>query len=301
MSQADDLFKLWSGMADRDPEIREQYIRAPFGWAGGKEKSKDKILEILPYRNTYVEHCGGSGVIFLNRRPSNLDVFNDRDAGVTAFYRCLKDREKMRKMMEWLSLTVHSREEFIWCKKTWKDCTDDVERAARWYYIVRMSFGQQKRNFGRAIRGKSQQPLMIYSSFPLFPQIHARMSEAQIENLDLFDSIKDYDSEDTVHYIDPNYHGVSPGIYENEIDEASHHRLCETIMNGKGFFALSGYPNHVYDSPEFHWDRRITWDVNVTLQAQAFTEGNNKAGRENDSSLKRVKATECLWIKDCAP
>jgi DNA adenine methylase len=292
---SDALFKMLCEGVEHQEDVRETFLRAPFGWPGGKSKSYQQILNRLPYRDVYVEHCGGSGVIMLNRRPSDLEIFNDRDAGVTAFYRVIKDKEKLNRMAEWLSLTIHSREEFIWCKETWRDCDDDVERAARWYYMVRMSFGQQRRNFARAIKGKSQHPKAIYDILPLFPDIHARFANVQVENLDLFQSITDYDSEGTVHYLDPNYFGVSKGIYENEIQDHQHWELCERIMRGQGFFALSGYPNKVYDS--FDWDEKITWQVTVTAEPQAFRGTNNKP----EESVGRTEATECLYIRDNAP
>ena len=100
-------------------EIRETYIRAPFGYPGGKSRSVKKILPLLPYRKAYIEAFGGAASILLARDKSKLEVYNDRFGGVVAFYRCIRDKEKMNKLIERLKIVPgHSREEFIWCKET---------------------------------------------------------------------------------------------------------------------------------------------------------------------------------------
>lgn len=286
---------------DEDP-IREDYVKAPYGWPGGKDLSKKHILPLMPYRQSWIEHCGGTGVLSLNRTPSRLNVFNDRDAGVTAFYRCIRDRKMLQELVNKLELMVHSREEFIYNRKTWQECTDPIERAARWYYVVRFSFNQQKRNFGRAKSGKYKNPLvgMISASLKLFSTIHARMQHFTIENLDLKQSLSDYDNPGAVHYIDPTYissdeTGVCKGIYEHEMTLQDHEWMIRYIHErGQGFFAVSGYANSIYDNRNWKWDRRITWEVPMKAQAQAFTANNHKEGKNSGRGM----VTEVLWIKD---
>lgn len=301
MSQSDDLFRMMTGMMDEE-DVREDFLKAPFGWPGGKDLSKKVILQALPYRNGYIEHCGGSGIIALNRVPGNLNVFNDRDSGVTAFYQCIQDADLFQKLINRLELAIHSREEFIRCRKTWSCCEDPVERAARWYYIVRLSFNQQRRNFGRATsaRYKNSMQSMIASSLRLFPAIHAKMKHYQIENLDIKQSLKDFNEEGLVHYIDPTYiqgdeTGVCRGIYEHEMSLEDHRWVLDFIHgDGQGFYAISGYANSLYDG--YKWDRRLTWPVPVKAQAQAFTKTNNRI--EHKERLDRKNVTEVLWIID---
>lgn len=287
-----DLFEMFEELERQAPtkSERENFKRAPFGWPGSKWRSLDKILPLLPYRKGFMDVCGGSGVVMLNRRPSDLEVFNDRYAGITSFYRCLRDVSKYEALMERLRLTLHSREEFVWCRDTWENCTDDVERSARWYYMLRMSFGQLGRNFARATNGFPQHGRALQNSIDGFPEIHKRFAEVQIENLDALQLIEDYDNPDHVFYVDPDYIGTDNGIYEHGID---HKDLMHLIQRSKGFFAVSGYANDLYDS--FPWDERFEWDVVVSLKAQAFV-GNLKG---METHMKRSeKAREVLWIRE---
>lgn len=282
------------GLDSHDEEVRENYVRAAFPYPGAKSRSLDKILPHLPYRSGYGEPFGGSGAVLLSRNASKLEVFNDRHAGVTAFYRCIRDRLKMNALMDRMQLCLHSREEFIWCKKTWKDCEDDVERAARWYYMVLTSFGAQGRHFGRCVRGKAQIGPKIKNNLKLFHEIHLRLLHTQIENQDWRTCLKDYDHEDFVWYIDPPYYQYAKGMYECELSKEDHHELLDRIFKLKGFVALSGYENPIYDS--YNWTSRFDWTVIVSSLGQGFTETNNLAGKQD--LLQRGTSKEVLWIKE---
>ncbi|GAG08047.1 unnamed protein product, partial [marine sediment metagenome] len=203
MGLFDDL-DLIDNQSSKDANI----LRAPFGYPGGKSRSLGNILPHLPYRNKYIEPFGGSAAVLLARKPSKLEVFNDRYAGVVAFYRCLRDPILFPKLLEWLDLTIHAREEFTWCKNTWENPDDPVERAGRWYYMVQSSFGSIGRNWGRQTT-RSSMAGKIRRKLKLFPEIHERFFNVQVENQDWEDCLRDYDSPDAVIYCDPPYVDVN--------------------------------------------------------------------------------------------
>jgi DNA adenine methylase len=279
---------------DGTDTVREDYVRAPFAYPGAKSKSLDKILPFLPYRSKYVEPFGGSGAVLLARNSSPLEVFNDRYSGVTVFYRVIQDSKKMNQLLDRIAFFLHSREEFIWCRNTWRDCEDEIERAARWWYTITCSFGSQGRNFGRCIKGKCQIGPKLKNNLKLFPEASLRLRDVQIENQDWRMILKDYDDADTVWYIDPPYYKSTKGMYECEMPDSDHEELLERIFNLQGFVAMSGYDNPMYDS--YNWDNRHHWMVNVTALSQSFTESNNLAGKED--AIKRGMARETLYIKE---
>ena len=205
MTESDKLLSIFLGMFDEE-DVREHYIRAPFPFPGGKSRAIHEILPKLPYRKSYIESHGGSGAVLLSRRESPLEVFNDRYSGVTCFYRVIREKESFDKLTERLSLLIHSREEFIWCRETWKNVDDDVERAARWWYCVTCSFGAQGRHFGRSTNTGAQMGSKLKGNLELFQPVHNRMINVQVENQDWRQCFKDYDSEDAVFYVDPTYY-----------------------------------------------------------------------------------------------
>lgn len=278
---------------DTDTIKREEYVRSPFGWPGAKSRSIDEILPELPYRSRFGEPFGGSGKILLARYESDFEVFNDRHSGVTQFYRVVRDPEKCPLLVSRLDQILHSREEFIWCKHTWKDCQDEIERAARWFYTIRMSFGSQGKRFGRS----KNSPMLIkafQNSLTCFADCSKRMRNVTIENLDWRQMLVDFDHDDMVWYLDPPYFNTSKGQYEFDFTEADHVELLERVFQLQGFVALSSYPNALYDSKD--WSHVKTWEVRTTSMGMAFEEGNNRSGQEH--ILARVPAVECLYIKE---
>lgn len=291
-----DLLAIFNALGNHE-EVREKgVIRAPFAYPGAKSRSIESILPHLPYRKAYCEPFGGSGAVWLARNECDLEVFNDRFAGVTCFYRVIRDGVKMNALLDRLQLCVHSREEFVWSRDTWKDCEDEVERAARWYYMVLCSFGAQGRHFGRSTKGKPQMGPKLKANLRFFPEVHKRIVNAQIENQDWRALFQDYDQLEMVWYLDPPYYEYAKGMYECEMSKEDHHELLERIFQLRGFVALSGYENELYD--KYPWDGRHSWTVRVSSLGQGFTDTNNLAGFEG--ALQRGTAKEVLWIKEAA-
>jgi len=291
----ENLLSIMMGMLEGE-NSREEYVRAPFGYPGAKLAALDKILPLLPYRNGYGEPFGGSGAVLLARRESPLEIFNDRYSGVTCFYRVLQDHKKMDALLERLEVTQHSREEFMWCRDTWKDCEDELERAARWYYMFRMSFGHQGRHFGRSTSGRGQMGVKFKRKFELFQPAHERLINVQIENQDWRQCLKDYDNHDMVWYLDPPYYKVWQGMFEIEFPNTDHEELLYRLFDLDGFVAISSYPNDLYDHPKWKWSSRHEWTQRTSTAGMAFTETNNLAGMEN--IMERRPSTEVLFIKE---
>jgi DNA adenine methylase len=273
-------------------EPRETIIKAPFSYPGSKSRSVKFILPHLPLRHTWVDVFGGSGVITINRPKSKLEVYNDRHSGVTDFYRCMRDRSLFDRLCAWLDLTLHSREEFLANRDTWENIQDPVERAGRWFSMVNYSFGSLGRNWGRSTGGTGGLSGKIRNGIRNLPEIHERFKCVQVENADWRRILKDYDSCETVFYMDPPYVDSSTGVYEYEMSDRDHREMLETVFTLKGFVAMSGYANPLYDKQP--WDKRFSWDVRMTAKAMAFHTENNK--EHQDESRGRVE--EKLWIKE---
>lgn len=287
----DDMLALLSGM---DDQPSEKIVHAAFGWPGGKSRSYKNIQPLLPVLTTFLDVCGGSGIMTLTRPRSKFEVFNDRHAGLTAFYRCLADKALFNALMNRLELTIHSKEEWEFCKSTWEDVSDPVERAARWYYALRYSFASLGRNFGRATRPNYVIAGLIRRQIDLLPAIHERFRDVQIENLDFRDILNDYCTPYSVAYIDPTYLGAHKGTYKHEMTVEDHIDLIDMVMHLPGFFAISGFAHPVYDGHA--WDDIHVWKVFHTSKPMAFTDSNNKPVVEDHN--QRESVLEHLWIKD---
>jgi DNA adenine methylase len=285
MSEYVDLF---SEIDAIDIRSRDTYLRAPFPYPGGKSQSVGKILDVLPYRNSYIEPFGGSASIILSRQSSKLEVFNDRYAGVVAFYRCMRDEVKYQKLVELITTTIHSREDFVDCHNQWATETDDVQRAFKWFYATAYSFGGLCRNFGRAIKGVGCLSGKILH--PDYLAIHNRFKYIQVENQDWSDCLLDYDNDDAVFYLDPPYLETYSGTYKHEMTRQDHQRMLEIVFNMKGYVAISSYRNGLYDS--FDWSDVHSWKSTVSIDGKAIL------GNRTIETDKRVQSEEVLYVKE---
>ncbi len=300
MSGHSDLLGLLMGVHDSE-EVRQNYLRCPFGYPGSKSNELPQILPHLPYTEKYGEAFGGSGIVLLNRHPSKLEVFNDRYSGVTCFFRVVRTPQLRDKLIERLACTLHSREEFIWCKSSWKNCEDEVERAARWYYTIRYAVNSKPTStFGRSLTAKSNFAQKLPISLDLFFPVSVRLEQTQIENLDWRLCLSDYDQEGFVWYLDPTYLGTQ-GNYEFELTLAEHIELCERIFQLKGYVALSGFYNEptrlIYE--RYNWKSVYTWKRISRALTLANTATNNHENYEGSKDrTEDTFVTEGLWIKD---
>lgn len=272
---------------------RSETQRAPFRWLGNKLQSTPQLMKFLPYRKKWVDHFCGSGIVTVNRKESLLEVMNDRYGGIVAFYRCIRDAKKCSALIQWLEATCFSREEFYYCRDTWENTEDDVERAAKWYYSIRNSVLDKGHVFGRSLNFKP--PIQLPQSLELFWPVHYRIKNVQVENLDVFQCITDYDSSDCVHYFDPPYLDTDQGTYKHKWDRAKMEKLLDYIGNCKGFCALSHYDDDQINARKF-WTKKESWSVRGGAEMPV---GNADNGKENRAHLidTHVETQECLWIK----
>jgi DNA adenine methylase len=296
--KAKNLLAILKSMDDT-PQVRDDYVRGAFGYPGAKSRSIKELLSHLDYRKVWVDVMAGSGVVTLAREESRLEFFNDRCAGITVFFRCVRDPKKCSQLYERLQQTVCSREEFIWCRETWKhDVMDDVERAARWYYTVQHSFSSKGWSFGRVTHGLPQCG-KLFNNISLFGPISNRLRKVYIENLDWRVLCKDLNTEkngnDIVWYFDPPYWGTYK-CYDHNFTEADHNELALRCMNLNGFVAVSGYdfPDHPYN--KYDWTRKESWEIQTSMSGFAFTDTNHL--EQYEGIMKRGKLLETLWIKD---
>lgn len=266
----------------------DKYLRAPFGYVGGKSRALKHVLPHLPYREGYIEPFGGSAAVLLAREPSKLEVYNDRYGGVVAFYRCLRDYKKGEQLAQMLEKTIYSKEDFYFCKDTWEDATDDVERAFKWYYMHCYSFGNKDRQWGRS-KGLGGRVRDVWQRF--LP-VHRRIKKVRFENLDWRKLIEEYDSKNHVFYMDPPYLSSYTGTYRHELSPLDHEDLLEHIFDMDAFVAVSGYSHPLYDNQP--WDEVYEWEQFVSVGGHAYSEANGKAEtnvKNNNSNLEK------LWIK----
>lgn len=257
-----------------------------------------KLLPLLCECQTYVEPFGGGASLLFAKPPSPVEVYNDLDEGLVRFYRVLRDPELFERFRCRIELTPYARAEYDWCRDTWQECDDEVERAARWFTVARQSFaGQFGTGWGRVItasnRGMGIACAAWLSAVDRLPAVHERLQRVQIECQDWRTILTRYDTPETLFYVDPPYipETRSAGGYAHELTDDDHRELVERLLGLEGRAMLSGYPHQIYQPLEdAGWDRR-EWQTASHAAARTKATGIQGAG----SMLEKQPRTEVAW------
>lgn len=200
-------------------------------WIGGKKLLRKEIINLFPSQvERYIEVFGGAGWVLFGKEPHKLEVFNDIDSELINLYRCIKYHpEALQKELEYMPV---SREIFYLNRdKSLKGLTD-IQRAARYFYIIKISFGANKDSFGCNKKN-------IINAIEYLSKVTERLKNVVIENKDFSDLIKLYDRTNALFYCDPPYFNTERYYTAVEFRREQHIQLRDILSNIKGKFILS--------------------------------------------------------------
>ena len=200
-------------------------------WIGGKRALRKKILGEFPTEyERYIEVFGGAAWILFAKEKTSFEIYNDIDNNLVNLFRCTKYHPDALKT-EIDSLPI-SREVFVDFKNQMESSgLTDIQRAARFYYLIKVSYGTDLRSFGCRPRSASDLKRSI-------SEASDRLDRVLIENKSYQDLIEVYDRPDALFYLDPPYRGTEK-YYSFKFSETDHHKLCDLLHNLKGKFLLS--------------------------------------------------------------
>ncbi len=235
-------------------------------WYGGKFSHLAWLLPLLPPCHHFCEPFGGGASVLLNRDPSPVETYNDIDGDLVTFFRVLRD--KPDQLIEKLVFTPFSREEF---RKAYemrgRADLPDIERA-RLFFVraeqVRIGLAQTS-TAGRwawckltTRRGMSGSVSRWLNRIDALWAVSERLRRVQIENRDAIEVIQQYQSPDTLFYLDPPYPHESRGdihSYAYEMTEKDHKGLAEVLHSIQGKVAISGYRSPLSERLYGDWTR----------------------------------------------
>lgn len=207
-------------------------------WIGGKKALKKKIISEFPTEfERYIEVFGGAGwVLFDKEQHAKFEVFNDIDGNLINLYRCIKYHAPA--LQEELKYVTHSRELFKdFLSQMKAEGLTDIQRAARYYILIRSSFGANRYSFATSI-------INIAGKIDYLSKIQDRLSKVIIEHGDFEQIIKTYDRTNALFYLDPPYYAAEK-YYNADFTDADHERLCSALKGIKGKFVLSYNANDI--------------------------------------------------------
>lgn len=237
-------------------------------WIGGKRRLAKHIIPQFPDHSCYVEPFCGAAALYFLKQPAKVEVINDINGELVNLYRVVKHHlDEFCRQFRW-SLT--SRQMYKWLQATPEETLTDVQRAARFYYLQKQSFGGKVtgQTFGTATTSAPRLNLLRLEED--LSQAHLRLSQTYIEHLSWEACITKYDRAHTLFYLDPPYwstegYGVDFGLEQYD-------RIAELARTIKGKMVIS-----VNDIPEM---RRAFAGLNMESVGITYTVGGSgKSGR----------------------
>lgn len=233
-------------MSQKADFIAVDPVSPPAAYIGGKRQLAKRICQKIDAisHSLYAEPFVGMGGVFFRRTAApRAEFINDRSKDVANLFRILQ--RHYPQLMDTLRFQITSRADFERLTATDPDTLTDLERAARFLYLQRLTFGGKVagRSFGINYGGSSRFNLTTLA--PLLQEVHERLASVVIENLDWRAFIDRYDRPETLFYLDPPYWGTE-GVYGKELfDRDQFEILAERLGRIKGRFVLS-----INDVPE---------------------------------------------------
>lgn len=229
--------------------------RPVFKYQGAKFRSARWIISFFPPHRVYTEAFGGSACVLFQKPPVPAEVYNDVNDELVHVFRVLRDKDKARELQRLIELTPWAYQEY---EDSREDCDDEIEQARR--TIVRSYLSMNARGIVRRNSGFSARLNKATYTFdqtkawltypPVIMSFYKRLQGVVIECRDAGDIIRWYDTDKTLHYVDPPYvdstWGSRSKAYEKNYDDSDHEELLKQLLNVKGYVVLSGYMNDTY-------------------------------------------------------
>ena len=228
---------------------------------------------MFPDHSCYVEPFCGAAALFFLKPPSKVEVLNDINGELVTLYRVLQHHlDEFVRQFRW---AIASRKLFEWAQMTEPETLTDIQRAARFFFLQKLSFGGkvEGQTFGTATTAPARLNLTRIEED--LSAAHLRLSGVTVEHLPWRDCLLRYDRPHTLAYMDPPYWGTAGYGVDFPLEEYT--LMAETMRGMKGKAIVS-----VNDVPEM---RKAFAGMPMTKVGIRYTVGANGQGRGEASEL----------------
>lgn len=234
-------------------------MKAIIKYPGSKWGISRWIISFFPPHHSYLEPFFGSGAVFFNKPPSNIETINDLDGDAVNLFECI--RQDPERLARELYLTPYARQ--VYDRALIDTPAEPFERARNFY--IRLNQGHGYRTNGGKVGWKNdvnrRERAYAVREWNILPerimQAAKRLKDAQIEHMDAIELIRRFNREDVLIYCDPPYMLCTRQRkqYKKELDDEDHEKLLSVLIEHKGPVILSGYDNALYGSRLSGWHK----------------------------------------------
>lgn len=213
------------------------------GWVGGKSKLTSTIVPLIPQHTTYAEVFAGAAWVLFRKEPSKVEVINDINGDLITLYRVIQNH--LEEFIRYFKWSLVSRDEFDRLQRVNETTLTDIQRAARFYYLVRNAFGAKIVGQCYGVSNASKPRLNLLRLEEDLSEAHLRLARVNIECLPYHELIRRYDGQHVFFYVDPPYWNCENDYGKGIFTKEDFTRLRDTLANSKAKWLVS-----INDVPE---------------------------------------------------
>lgn len=212
-------------------------------YLGGKSLLANKIIPLIPEHICYCEVFAGAAWLLFKKEESQIEIINDINSDLVILYRVIKNHlEEFIRYFKWILI---AREEFERFKNENPATLTDIQRAVRFYYLLKNGFGSRIECPSFSISTVRASNLNLLRIEEELSMAHLRLARVYIENLHYEKTIERFDRTHTFFYLDPPYFGCE-NYYGHDIFNRNDYERLKDILKGiSGKFIMS-----INDTPE---------------------------------------------------
>lgn len=223
-----------------DPSIKPDYHPAGHSftaWVGGKSQLARQIIDLMPAHHCYCEVFAGAAWVLFKKSRSPVEIINDANGELVNLYRCIQHHlPEFGRQFEQLLI---ARDEYQRLKQLDPATLTDIQRAARFYYLLRLGYGGKASDHYMG-QGPDRPPHLTMTDIEAdLVKQHERLSNVMVENQHYRRIIERFDSPRTLFYLDPPYWGYEDYYGKNLFSRDDFGHLREQLRHIKGRFILS--------------------------------------------------------------
>ena len=234
-------------------------MKALMKYPGSKWSIAKWVISFFPQHHSYLEPFPGSGAVLLNKPRSHIETVNDLDGNVVNLFHWI--REDPERLAREIYLTPYSREVY---KNAFNERPEDsFQKAVNFYIRLNMGHGFRTNNEKVGWKNDVQGRERSYASQDWchlpekIMQAAERLRGVQIEQMPATELIQRFNYPNVLIYADPPYllstrHGEQ---YREEMSDADHVELLETMLRHKGPAIISGYESDLYNDILDGWHK----------------------------------------------
>lgn len=219
--------------------IEEGRVNSFLAYMGGKSLLAKTIIPKFPEHRCYVEVFAGAAWLMFKKDESisKVEVINDINKDLVTLYRVVKCH--LEEFVRYFKWCLVARDEFYRLRKEEPETLTDIQRSARFYYLLKAGFAAKIKSPTFSVSPSRTPRMNLLRIEEELSEVHLRLSHVYIENRPYQEIFKRLDRDDTFFYVDPPYYGYEDYYGADVFSRNDFETLRNILGSLKGKFALS--------------------------------------------------------------